>query len=91
MVINDPDYKHWLTDLKNKIRSVQIKAAIIVNSALIHFYWDLGRMISEKQTVWGVKFVETLSRDLQKEFPDLKGFSRRNLYNARQFYEFYTI
>jgi predicted nuclease of restriction endonuclease-like (RecB) superfamily len=91
MVINDPDYKHWLTDLKNKIRSVQIKAAIIVNSALIHFYWDLGRMISEKQTVWGVKFVETLSRDLQKEFPDLKGFSRRNLYNARQFYEFYKI
>jgi hypothetical protein len=49
-----PEYKTWLTELKSKIRSVQIKAALAVNSALIEFYWELGKMISEKESVWGI-------------------------------------
>lgn len=43
MNLSDPDYKTWLLELKSRIRSVQIKAAVAVNSALIEFYWELGK------------------------------------------------
>ena len=46
-----PEYKEWFVTLKSKIRSVQIKAALAVSSALIEFYWELGRMISEKDAL----------------------------------------
>lgn len=85
------EYKNWLVELKNKIRSTQIKAAIAVNSALILFYWELGKTISEKQTAWGSKFLETLSKDLQDEFPDTKGFSVSNLKFCKLFYNYFSI
>lgn len=85
------DYKQWLTELKSKIRSAQIKAAIAVNSALIQFYWELGKMIDEKQTAWGSKFLETLSKDLRDEFPEMKGFSVSNLKFCRLFYQYFSI
>ncbi len=90
MNLTDPTYKQWLTELKGKIRSVQVKAAIAVNSALIQFYWELGKMIAEKQTNWGSKFLEKLSKDLQEEFPEMKGLSERNLKYCRMFYQFYA-
>lgn len=85
------DYKIWITELKGKIRSVQIKAAIAVNSALIEFYWDLGKMISEKQEFynWGDKLIDQISLDLKEEFPEIKGFSTRNIKYIRNFYSFY--
>lgn len=83
-------YKIWIRELKNKIRSVQIKAAIAVNLALIEFYWELGKNISEKQTPFGTKFLEHLSKDLQNEFPEMKGLSLSNLKYAKRFYNFYT-
>jgi predicted nuclease of restriction endonuclease-like (RecB) superfamily len=86
----DTDYKKWISELKNRVRTTQIKAAIAINSELIKFYWDLGRMISEKQTVWGSSFLEQLSKDLKSEFSDMKGFSKTNLYNIRNFYTFYS-
>ena len=89
MNIQDPTYKQWLTDLKGKIRSTQLKAAIAVNTELILFYWDLGKMINEKQTAWGSKFLETLSKDLRDEFPDMKGFSVTNLKYFKIFYNFF--
>ena len=64
------DYKNWLVELKGKIGSVQIKAAIAVNAALIGFYWDLGKMIAEKQTQWGDKFINQLAVDLKAEFTE---------------------
>jgi predicted nuclease of restriction endonuclease-like (RecB) superfamily len=85
----DKTYKNWLIGLKGKIRSAQLKAAVAVNSELITLYWDLGKMITEKQTAWGSKFIEQLSRDLRAEFPDMEGFSLRNLKYCRQFYQFY--
>ena len=86
----DKEYKQWLIEVKQKIRSTQIKAAIAVNSALIEFYWDLGKMIAEKETVWGSKLVEQVSKDLKDEFPDMQGLSRSNLFNAKKFYLFYS-
>lgn len=85
MNIQDTNYKQWLTELKGKIRSVQVKAAIAVNSALIQFYWELGKMLSEKESVWGAKLIEQVAKDLQSEFPEMKGLSRRNLFNTKKF------
>jgi len=85
------DYKVWLTELKLKIRSVQLKAAFAVNAALIGFYWELGKMIAEKinESNWGDKILEQVSKDLKDEFPEMKGLSRSNLSYAKQFYLFY--
>lgn len=85
------EYKNWLTELKSKIRSVQAKAAIAVNSALIGFYWELGKMIAENQTAYGTGFLEQVSKDLKSEFPEMQGLSYRNLALCRQFYLFYRI
>ena len=86
----DSEYKEWILEIKNKIRSTQIKTAIAVNSALINFYWELGHMISEKEKSWGNKVLETLSKDLQSEFPEMKGFSISNLNNCKRFYLFHS-
>ncbi len=85
------DYKNWLSEIKSKLRSSQIKASIAVNSALIEFYWDLGRIISQKQVTanWGDSILKQLSHDLKGEFPEMTGLSERNLKYARQFYQFY--
>lgn len=85
----DKAYKDWLIDLKSKIRSAQAKAAIAVNTALIEFYWELGKMIAEKESVWGSKLIEQIAKDLKTEFPEMKGLSRSNLSYAKQFYKFY--
>ena len=84
------DYKLWLTDIKSKIRFSQIKAALAVNAELIHFYWELGKMISEKENIWGNKLIETLSVDLKTEFPEMGGLSTRNLRFCMLFYKFYN-
>ena len=86
------EYKTWLTDIKTRIQQTQIKAAIKVNTELLRLYWDLGAEIVEKQlnSQWGDTIIRQLSLDLKKEFPDLKGFSERNLLYAKQFYSFYN-
>jgi len=86
----DNEYKQWIVEVKQKIRSTQIKAAIAVNTALIEFYWDLGKMIAERQTAYGTGFIPQLSKDLQDEFPEMKGLSVRNLASCREFYQFYN-
>jgi len=85
-------YKNWLADLKSKVRSIQIKAALAVNKELLTFYWELGADIVQKQstTNWGDGFLSQLSADLIAEFPDMKGFSVRNLKYVRQWYLFYS-
>jgi len=88
----DEDYSAWLKELKNKVRLVQIKAAVKVNSELLQYYWDLGTDIVEKQknAKWGAGFLKQLSIDLSSEFPDTKGFSLRNLKYIKQWHLFYS-
>lgn len=92
LIKHDADYKKWLNGLKQKFRTVQVKAAVAVNSEMLHFYWELGADIIEKQaaTKWGDKFIKQLSADLRAEFSDTKGFSERNLKYIRQWYLFYA-
>ncbi len=91
-ILDTSDYKNWLQTLKGKIQQSQIKAAIQVNSELLRLYWQIGKAISEKQAKakWGDGFLQTLSVDLCKEFPTMKGFSYRNLKSIRQWYLFYN-
>jgi predicted nuclease of restriction endonuclease-like (RecB) superfamily len=88
----DTNYKIWLKTIKQSFMRSQLKAAVSVNSALLEFYWQLGRDIVDKQknSHWGDGFLTQLSQDLIAEFPDIKGFSLRNLKYVRQWYSFYT-
>lgn len=85
------EYKEWLKEIKQKFQSSQIKASIQVNSTLLEFYWNLGNEIVEKQknSTWGSGFLQQLSNDLIAEFPDVKGFSKRNLELVRKWYLFW--
>lgn len=85
------DYFTFLTQLKEKVKSTQLRAAISVNQELIGLYWYIGQKILEKQktTSWGSKFIEALSYDLQSSFPETHGFSKRNLERMRQFSALY--
>ncbi len=85
------DYASWLKELKGKIRRAQVKASLAASSVLIDFYFELGKSISEKDIVWGSKFLEQLSRDLKMEFPDMQGFSVTNLKYCRLFYKYIAI
>lgn len=91
-ITKSSEYLEWLKDLKKKIRQSQLKAAVAVNTALLEFYWGLGADIVEKQknAKWGSGFLVHLSKDLMAEFPDMKGFSRRNLEQIRRWYLFYN-
>ncbi len=90
-ILNTKEYKIWLKDLKQKVRQAQLKAAVKVNSTLLEFYWELGADIVEKQknVSWGSGFLKQLSKDLMIEFPDMKGFSKRNLEHIRRWHQFY--
>lgn len=91
-LIRDENYYIWLKGLKNQIKQSQIKAALAVNSEMILLYWDLGAQIVDKQenTEWGSGFINQLSKDLRTEFPDMAGFSKRNLELIRQWFLFYS-
>ena len=86
------EYRDWLRDLKQQIKTGQIKAALSVNSQMIMLYWDMGRQIVEKQekAKWGSGFINQLSKDLREEFPEMTGFSYNNLLRMKNFYQFYT-
>lgn len=75
------DYPAFLTELKTCIRQAQHKAALSVNKELILLYWKIGKdiLFHQEKRGWGAKVIDQLSRDLRREFPDMKGFSVRNL------------
>jgi hypothetical protein len=85
-------YKSWLTELKQNINQVRLQTSMQVNANMLLVYWYIGKQILEKQELhgWGAKVVEVLAQDLQKAFPDTKGFSVRNLKYMRRFVELYS-
>jgi predicted nuclease of restriction endonuclease-like (RecB) superfamily len=91
-LVRDADYSAFLKDVKKRIQSAQIKAAVRVNQELLGLYWDLGEQIIEKQreAKWGDGFLEQMSRDLLTAFPEMKGFSHRNLKLMRQWVAFWN-
>lgn len=89
--ISRSDYVKFMTSLKTKIRSAQIKGVIAVNRELIQLYWEIGKEILYKQNQegWGSSVLERVAKDLQNEFPGVEGFSRRNVFRMRAFYQAY--
>lgn len=89
----DSDYIQWIHDIKERFRGAQIKATVKVNSEQLLFNWQLGRdlVLRKSEEKWGQGIVEQLSLDLQHEFPDVKGFSVRNLWNMKKWYSFYAL
>ena len=80
----------FIADIKAKVRTAQYEALKVVNTKLIDLYWELGKAITEKQsTGWGKAIVPTLSKELQLEFPKMRGFSVGNLWQMAQFYAEY--
>jgi len=91
-IVADKNYKSWVVELKKKIQGAQIKAALAVNRELLTLYWELGKAICEKQqkSNWGEALIDQLAKDLSAAFPGVKGFSSRNLFYIRQWYQFYN-
>jgi predicted nuclease of restriction endonuclease-like (RecB) superfamily len=83
----DKNYGQILKDLKDKIRRARIRASVVVNAQVLQMYWEIGRTILEQQKKvgWGKKVIKQLSADLRIEFPDVKGFSERNLIYMQTF------
>ena len=80
-------YNQWLVELKNNIHQSRLQTALKVNTDMLVLYWYIGKKIAEKIEAegWGTKVIEQLAGDLQKEFPDMKGLSVRNLLYMKQF------
>lgn len=86
-ISNTQNYTKVLDRIKEKIRNAQAKAMISINSELIMLYWEIGRTIQEEQKKqgWGANVIDKLSKDIQSSFPNMKGFSPRNLRYMRTF------
>jgi DUF1016 N-terminal domain len=76
-----PEYVAWLADLKSRVERARQRAALSVNRELISLYWQIGCEILERQQrqEWGAKVADQLAADLHSAFPDMRGFSSRNL------------
>ena len=85
------DYYDFLRELKGRILQAQVRAVISVNRELVLLYWQIGRdvLTLQQQRGWGAKIIDNLAADLQKAFPEMKGFSPRNLKYMRSFSEAY--
>ena len=80
-------YAELLHDLKLNIQATRLRAVLNANTELVLMYWDIGHVILEKQETagWGARVIDRLSYDLREAFPDMKGFSPRNLKYMRAF------
>lgn len=89
--ITDKVYVEWLSELKQRFQQSQIKAAVRVNTAMLEFYWGLGRDIValKAESKWGSGFFNQLSLDMRAMFPEETGFSSANLRYMKRWYEFY--
>lgn len=85
------DYPSLLENIKQRIRTAQVRATLSANAELIRLYWDIGRAIAgrQRQEGWGAAVIPRLARDLHNEMPDVKGFSERNLKRMIAFYRAY--
>lgn len=88
----DADYAAWLSEIKRRYVSAQIKASFKVNTEKLRFNWSIGRdLVTRKaEERWGSGVVEQLSLDLRDAFPQEKGFSSRNLWRMKQWYLFFS-
>lgn len=87
----DERYQSLLSEIKSRLKKAQLRAAVVVNHEMIQFYWEIGKLIIERQesAKWGDKLFEILSKDLIQSFPNTDGFSKTNLKYMRLFASHY--
>lgn len=85
--LTSAEYIDFRDEITKRIRSAQYEALKAVNKEMINLYWEIGRRITEQQKSlgWGRSVVENLSKDIQKEFPGIKGFGARNMWDMARF------
>ena len=85
-------YQPFLKEILSKIHLARYEMLKTVSKQTVALYWEIGKAVSEKvnNEKWGKSVVEQLSVDLQTEHPGIRGFSARNIWNMKNFYEFYT-
>ena len=86
MLINNKEYFSVLEEIKYRIKTAQYKAVLGANRELINLNWHIGRIIIAN-TKYGAKFIENLARDIKQSFPNVTGYSARNLKYMRKFAE----
>ncbi|MBU1754519.1 DUF1016 family protein [bacterium] len=84
-------YSKLLSAIKTRIRQAQVKATLSANAEMLQMYWDIGKIIDQRQQKegWGASVIPHLSRDIRNELPDVKGFSKRNIGRMIAFYKEY--
>ncbi|MBD3392205.1 MAG: DUF1016 family protein, partial [Chitinivibrionales bacterium] len=87
------DYPAFLGEIRERIRSAQVRASFAVNRELIQLYWDVGRLIVSVQDSvgWGKGVIPRLAADIRNDFPELRGFSERNLGRMKAFFAEYRF
>jgi len=85
-------YHPFLKEILSKIQLARYEMLKTVSKQTVTLYWEIGKSVSEKvkSERWGKSVVEQLSKDLQTEHPGIRGFSARNIWNMKNFYEFYS-
>ena len=83
------NYLQFIEEIKNEIRKQRISVVLNANSSMICLYWNIGKAILEKQEQegWGAKVIDRMAKDLKEKFPDMSGFSPRNIKYMRKFAE----
>jgi hypothetical protein len=96
MVTNLPpadlaDYQVWLNTIKQRVVSARLRVALAASSELIALYYEIGAQIADREAHarWGSGFIDAFSNDLRQTFPDVGGFSSKNLRYCRAFFRFY--
>jgi len=90
MLLNSNEYLSIVGDIKSKIRNARLRAVLSANKELILLYWNIGKVINAKSK-WGNKFIDNLAKDIKLEFPDITGFSVRNLKYMAKFNSVYPL
>lgn len=92
ITITDKSYTEWISQLSQRYKKSQIRAAVKVNSEMLKFYWELGKDIVERQAEnqYGKSFYANLSRDLQKMIPGVSGLTENNVRYTKRLYELYS-
>jgi hypothetical protein len=86
------DFAALVTEVKGRIQAAQTRAMLAVNAELVHLYWDIGRIIDERQKRegWGAAVIPRLAKELKNELPAVKGFSAHNIGRMIAFYREYS-
>ena len=91
MMTADEGYVQWMADIKQRFRQSQVKAAVRVNTAMLEFYWSVGRdlVVLRAEERWGAGVVKQFALDMRQAFPDETGFSDTNVKYMKRWYLFY--